>query len=877
MNPTASKYKKMGWRPNLPLHKMEHSVLCKRWMCVFFTISFFCFQHVSIAQRVGIKGSITDAFTKEKISFASVHWKIAKYGVMSDSAGNFRIMADGFTKDTLVISYVGLESHMVAINTAKDTGFLKVMMETSNNEIVIVKSKNTRGYYWWKNLVKHKPTNDPFKYNSYAYELYNKLEIDMQNIKREKFQKSKILRPFAFILDNVDSVSEAKPFLPIFFTESISDCFYSISPNKKREVIKSLQTNGIKNESIMQYVGGINQRINAYQNYTVMFGKEFISPLSNVGNQYYNYNAADTEYIGGERYLHLFFSPKRDGENTFNGECWIYQKTWALKKITLNSSPTANINFVNRITIIQEFAQKNDSVWVFAKDKFITDISLAKKEKLAFIARKTSIYNNVKINEPFIADILKTNKMSEQVVVTDTATNNTRDEWLALRPEALTKNEMQVFKMIDTLKSMPTFKKYMNIFMFVVDGRKSLGKVEIGPWYKWFSKNQLEKTRLRFDLATTDSFSHRIRLHTYLAYGFGDTALKGRFDVTYKFPQKTGLSVYASYTHDVDNGRINTHGDDNTTDNMFSQLIRRDGIKQKFLMETEIKTWVKKEWNNNISAQLQFSHIRYDTYTPFAKATEFTLDGRNIENAEFGLKLRFAPNEKTIRTKRRDFKIGGENPAFNLGLFAAVPNILGSGYRYRKVTVSMEQNLRLPRWGRLKYELYAGKYYSTNNLGLPFMVLEVHPGNEIYYYNKTSFNLMNRFEYISDQYAGVNIEHDFDKKLLNLLPFMRKSNMRQFWTFKSVVGNLSINDKRINIRQFPDYVRQSMYALNGNAYTELGTGFENIFKFLRIDGIWRFAPQQIVPPTALGAIPNPNQVPNKVHHFGLFFSFHFQL
>lgn len=833
------------------------------------------FNHC-FAQRTTIRGVIIDEFTKENIPFASVHWKKAKYGVHSDSAGNFKLVADGFTNDSIQVSYVGMEPRIIAINTKTDTGIVRVVMETSRrNEGVVVKSKNSRGYYWWKNMVKHKPQNDPFQYKSYAYQLYNKLEIDIKNISKEKFEKNKLLKPFAFILKNIDSVSEDKPFLPMFFTESVSNCYISTNPDKKREEIMALLTNGIKNETIMQYVGGINQRINAYQNYFVMFGKEFISPLNGAGDQYYNYNAADTQYIGGERYLHLFFTPKRDGENTFSGECLIHNKTWALKKITLNSSPTANINFVNRLTIVQEFVRQNDSTWVFSKDKFITDISLTKKQNLAFIARKTSIYDNVKVNQPFIDDVLAKNKTAEQVIISDSAYSSTRKDWESLRLAPLTKSEMQVFTMIDTLKSMPVFKKYMNTFLFIVDGRKNLGKIEIGPWYKWFSRNQLEKTRLRFDLATTDSFSSRIKLHGYLAYGFGDTALKGRLDATYKFPQKTGFTVYASYTHDVDNGRISTHGDDNTTDNLFSQLIRRDGIKQKFLMETELKTWVKKEFDNNITLQFQFSKTKFDTYAPFAKSTDLTLDGKNIENSLVGLNFRFAPGEKTIRTKRRDFKLQGGHPVFNLGLNMAIPNLLGSDYRYRKVTVSVEQNLRIPRWGHLKYDAYVGKYYS--NSGLPFMLLEVHPGNEIYYYSKNSFNLMNRFEYVSDQYAGINIEHDFDKKLLNLLPFMRKSNMRQFWTFKSVVGNLSTADKRINVRQFPNYVRHTIYALNGNAYTEVGTGFENIFKFLRIDGVWRFAPKQVVPPPAPGTTPNPNQLPNKIHHFGLFFSLNFQL
>ncbi len=356
---------------------------------VFFTL-IGVFSNQCFAQHTSIKGTVIDEFTKEKIPFASIHWKKAKYGVQTDSAGNFKLVADGFTKDSIQVSYVGMETKTVAINTKVDTGFIKIVLETAKkSEGVVVKSKNSRGYYWWKNLVKHKPQNDPFQYNSYSYGLYNKLEIDIENINKEKFKTNKLLKPFAFILKNIDSVTEDKPFLPMFFTESISDCYYSTTPNKKREEIKALLTNGIKNESIMQYVGGINQRINAYQNYIVMFNKEFISPINPAGDQYYNYIAADTQYIGGDRYLHLFFQPKRDGENTFNGECWIYQKTWALQRITLNSSPSANINFVNRISIVQEFAKQNDSTWVFAKDKFVTDISLTKKEKLAFIARKT--------------------------------------------------------------------------------------------------------------------------------------------------------------------------------------------------------------------------------------------------------------------------------------------------------------------------------------------------------------------------------------------------------------------------------------------------------------------------------------------------------
>ncbi|MBP0588042.1 hypothetical protein J8J22_23560, partial [Mycobacterium tuberculosis] len=77
-------------------------------------------------------------------------------------------------------------------------------------------------------IVANKEKNNPYKYQSYAYELYNKMEIDLNNLDRRYFTDKKLLKPFAFVLDNIDSVSENKPFLPVYLTEALSDYYYSV-------------------------------------------------------------------------------------------------------------------------------------------------------------------------------------------------------------------------------------------------------------------------------------------------------------------------------------------------------------------------------------------------------------------------------------------------------------------------------------------------------------------------------------------------------------------------------------------------------------------------------------------------------------------------
>lgn len=824
----------------------------------------FClvlYNHKAAAQHKAIEGSIINSFTKEKISFASVYWKKAGYGTVSDSVGNFRLTLNDFLQDTLVVSYVGFEDCLIPIDINTYTLPLTIYFEQSKSiEGVVIKTKISKGLLWWKKIIAHKSINNPYKFDNYFCALYNKMEVDLENLNKAKFSSNKLLRPFGFILDNIDSVSEAKPFLPVFITESLSDYYYSKKSSKVREEIKATQTNGIKNETLLQFIGGASIKINVYENYMQLFGKEFISPLSTNGDNYYNYKGADTQFIAGERYLHLIFKPKREGENTFSGDCWIHNKTWAIQKITLNISPTANINYVNRLSIIQEFAQQNDSTWIFAKDKFITEVSFLSKDKLAFIVRKTSLYKKVQINQPFIEMALNQNSEKEKIIISDSAALYDAMYWQNSRPEALTKTELQVFKMIDTLKSIPLFKTYTNALTFIVDGRKKLGAIEIGPWYKWISGNQLEKIRLRFDIATTEKFSKHLRLHIYAAYGFKDKALKGQIDATYKFPGKARYSVYASYTHDLDNGRLRNNNEDVTTDNIFSQLIRRPGIPQKFLLLDEAKLIVKKEWKNNITTEAVFTNTNYETFKPLPKKNIFSKNGKDIINTEGSIKIRYAPGEKAIKTRRKEYKIRSNQPVFEVGYTTSIPSVLGSVYQYQKITAKISQNFKIPLWGKVNYQIYGGKYFGE---ALPFMLLELHPGNEIYYYNKNTFNLMNRFEYIGDRYVGFNVEHDFEKKLLNLLPFMRKTSIRQFWNVKAVWSDLSKEDRILNLKEFANY---QLRSLKGDPYIEIGTGLDNIFKILRIDCVWRFAPPQKMQP----------HTKHQPTNFGIFGSLHFQ-
>ncbi|HYC29448.1 MAG TPA: carboxypeptidase-like regulatory domain-containing protein, partial [Chitinophagaceae bacterium] len=140
---------------------------------------------------------------------------------------------------------------------------------------------------------------------------------------------------------------------------------------------------------------------------------------------------------------------------------------------------------------------------------------------------------------------------------------------------------------------------------------------------------------------------------------------------------------------------------------------------------------------------------------------------------------------------------------------------------------------KIPPFGNIYFNVFGGKTFGT----LPYMLLDVAPGNEIYYYNRYAFNMMNRYEFIHDKYAGFNVEHNFGNGIFRFIPLTRKLKFRQFWTAKGLWGSLNEENEKLNFVNGHPFK-----ALNGKTYIELGTGVDNILKVFRVDFVWRVLP-----------------------------------
>ena len=802
------------------------------WVLILLIASQF-----SYSQTKTIKGIVKDTHSDEAIPFASIQFNKTGFGKLTDSAGKFSITLSKWIGDTLIISYAGFETKKIKLDTSLNALDLIVLMERGKpvGEVVI-KSKINRGLLLWKKIVKNKYRHDPSLNRNYRYELYNKLQIDLNKIDKGKLDRSLIPKPFKFIFNNIDTTTEEHAILPLYLTETISDYYYQRDPKKYKEIIKGNKTLGVSNNSFSKFLGGMYQNINVYQNFIPVFDLNFVSPISDNGDNYYNYKVPDTQYIAGKRYFHFLFYPKRKGENTFQGDAWIADTSFAVYKMNLQLSNAANVNFVEKLSLVQEFQLINDTTWFLAKDKFVADFFMLSKNAINFIGRKTTTYKDIFLNDQETEKLLAAENLKESIVLNKEANQKTDSFWVENRHEALNQTEKKIYQTIDTVLNLPVYQKWKDRLYFWGVGYKNIGNWEIGPWFNWLSGNRYEGYRARFDIGTNTKFSKDLYLHGYLAYGFKDRGIKGMLEAKYMFKRDPRSYFHAIYKDDIDYGQ--TYYDEVSYDNIFTLAIRKNQVPLKLLRIRSHELNYFKEWKNGFSFKTTLNRIEVNPLINLPGKELFPLaNGSNpFRSFEATLKLRFAYLEKYVESNFNRITLGSTYPIGELRFTKAIPGVLGSNANYSRISFNVSDWITLPPYGSFYWDVFAGKTIGQ----APYMFLNIAPGNEIYYYNKYAFNLMNRYQFISDRYAGFIVEHNVGNGIFRLLSPIRTLKLRQFWNIKFLTGSLSEQNQRLNFVAGHPFTK-----LDKGPYIEAGTGVDNIFRLFRIDLIWRISPRPL--------------------------------
>ena len=795
---------------------------------IFYTIVFFfCFSIFSFSQNYTISGKVFDTESKEPLPFVPVLIKGTTVGATTDFDGNYLISTSKMG-DSIVASYVGYKKLTRAIKRGENQIInMPMVLEGVNLLEVVVKPGENPAHRIIRNVIAHKQYNNKRKLDAYQYETYNKVEFDLNRIPKE-MQEKKMFKPIKFVFDNVDSVySGEKPSLPIFITESLSDLYFRSNPNLKKEVIKASKVTGMENTSITSVMGDMYQNINMYDNNILVFGKDFVSPISDNGFFYYKYYLEDSLFIGNTRCYQIRFKSKRPQELCFSGNMWISDTTWAIKRIEMSIPKDANINFINAANVIQEFIQI-DSTWMLSKDRLIIDFAV-NKNQVGIYGRKTTSYKDFKINQP--KDV-KFYEFGDKITVEDNALKQSDEFWNANRHDSLSAREKKIYHMVDTIKTLPIYKTWVDIFTLFVSGYRVVNNFEIGPYFNLISYNKIEGPRIRFGGRTSRKFSKWYELQGYVAYGFNDQ--KYKYSLGFRsFITKKPHRQMVGMTYKSDYEILGQSQNGFSQDNIFASLFRTSPLTNLTRVD-QTYAWYEREWIDGLTSKITLAGR---TITPLlANAYKYyKKDGtiatkENIKNTEVRLNVRFAYKEKFISGDFSRISLGTKWPVLQINYAKSLQNAFRGEYDYQKIVLNLSDRVRLiSLLGYTDYTAEVGKIYGV----VPYPLMELHGGNETYVYDYMSFNMMKYYEFASDQYASIGMFHHFEGLLFNKIPLIKKLKWREVVTCKALWG--SVNDKNRRALIFPT----TLNALGNEPYVEVSAGIENIFKVFRIDALWR--------------------------------------
>lgn len=794
---------------------------------LIFWIFTILFPFIAASQYI-IRGKVFAADNKEALPFVAVIIKGTTIGAQTDFDGNYLINSPK-PGDSLVAVYIGYKRLSRAINKSLNNQELNFPMEAEGTSLeeVVVKAGENPAHRIIRNAVKNKEFNNRNKLKAFEYEAYNKVEFDLTRIPKEMRNK-KILKPISFVFDNVDSsYSGEKPSLPFFIIESLSNLYYKSDPTRKKEVVIASKITGLENSSVSQVLGDMYQNVNIYDNNIQVANKQLPSPISDNGLFYYKYYLQDSAFENNQYIYHLTFKPKRSQELSFTGNIWIADTTWGIKRLEMSLPKDANINFINTANIIQEFSY-TDSTWMLTKDRLVIDFAPTKKAT-GFYGRKTTSYKKIKLNQPRED---KFYEFADKIVVDEDATKKSDEFWNENRHDSLTLREKKIFKMIDTIQSLPVYKTWVDVFYIIVAGYKQFDNFEIGPYYNLVSYNRVEGARLRFGGRTSDMFSTWYELNGYVAYGVKDEVWKyalGFRSFLSKKPQRQIVGM--NYRSDYEILGQSTNGF--SQDNVLASFFRTNPLTN-LTRVASTEAYYEREWFQGLLTKLtfvgrEFTPLGTNRYS-YIKRDGAVGDRQSINNTEVRLNVRFAWKEKYVGDGFKRLSIGTRFPVIQANYSKSLQNAFKGEYDYHKLVLNVSDRIRItPILGYTDYVLEGGKIWGT----VAYPIMELHGGNETYIYDQMAFNMMKYYEFASDQFVSFSLFHHFEGLFLNKVPLLRKLKWREVATLKTVWGSVNAENRKTLL--FPT----TLSSLDKGPYAEASIGVENVFKIFRADMFWR--------------------------------------
>jgi hypothetical protein len=820
-----------------------------------FLLTLFIFSSlVTFAQVTKVSGVVTDAKTKQTLPFVNIFAADSSVRVTADNDGKYDLESNKpFSQ--IKVSYVGYKPITLNVSPGQEQ-VINIHLTPSTQQlsgVVISSGKKTRyrnkdnpAVELIRQVIAHREQNRPESYDYVQNKEYDKMMFSLLNVS-PTIADRKFFKKYKFLLENRDSTTiPGKNLLPIYLDEKLSQNYYRKSPEKKKSILlgeKSVNFGSyIDNEGLGQYFKHMYYEVDIYKNNIFLMTNEFLSPICNSAPTFYKFFITDTIVVNNAKVVELSFTPRNTTDMLFEGKIYVtLDGHYAVQHVGLTVNKNINLNFVKSLHVDQDFEQNPDQRYHLSKSNTIVDFGFNKNGKGGLLGIRTITYKDYMVNKA----LPDTTFDGPAQVITDDATRRSKDFWSKNRLDTLTTAESKVYHNIDTLQSMPSYKRTMDILTLLLAGYKGFGWFEVGPSNTFYSFNPVEGLKLRLGGRTTPELSKRYYFETYLAYGFKDEKWKGFFSATYSLNDKSIYKFPQDYI------RV-SYQNDTKIPGLALQFVEEDnfllsfkrGENDKYLYNIFYKADYVHEYESHFSYSLGLRRWTQSPAGTLSFTNEVNGEPNNVNNlttAEVTAQLRYAPNEQFYQGKIYRTDIPNKYPIFTLDFTKGLKNVFDGQYNYQNLHFEIDKRFYFSQLGYADVTGEVGHVFGQ----VPYPLLSIPRANQTYAYDLYSYNLMNFLEFVNDHYESIFIDQHFNGFFFNKVPLLKKLKWRETFSFKALWGGLSDENNpslHPSLYQLPtdENGKPTTFAMGKTPYIEGSVGIENIFKFVRVDLVRRF-------------------------------------
>jgi hypothetical protein len=344
----------------------------------------------------------------------------------------------------------------------------------------------------------------------------------------------------------------------------------------------------------------------------------------------------------------------------------------------------------------------------------------------------------------------------------------------------------------------------------------------------------VEGIRVRVGGRTYFGPNDKWRLQAYTAYGFDDNKFKYGLSGKWMVDSKNRIIITAGNRRDVEQiGASLTTTNDVLGRSFASSSLFSSGNNGKLTNINLTTASVEIEPIKNLILQTGFSYRTLESASPtfsldYFSDDTYTTTKSEVKQSEVNLQVEYTPGRKTVGYGVERLNVDNPYSRFFVNYSQGFKGLMNSDFDYSKLQLYYKQPFVIGPLGRTNLTMELGKTFGQVPLGL----MSVIPGNQTYFIIGNTFSNLNFYEFVSDEYATLQWDHNFQGRLLSRIPMLRKLNWREIIGVRGVYGSISNENQLINASGL-------VYKAPKQPYWEYSVGIGNIFKVFRIDASWR--------------------------------------